>query len=686
MSRNSAWRCKATRGSHSLAARLTINAAGVQTPWAGARGIQLAAGLTAPADAPTNCDPSWSWWTNLQPFRLVWTAKVAQLSSDTLNADSISCAGSWQAPELALTKLSARLGGGRLEAGAGLNVARREFEFTNSSGCDLHAVAALLTPKTRERLADFSWTQPPVLRAGGSLVLPAWTNRSPDWRAEVQPTVRLRGDLAFTNGRAFGAAIDSARACFAYSNLVWRLTDVALAQSQTRLDISGTEDDATREYRWRVRGAFDPAALRPFLTASNAVRGLNHLAFTQPVQLDADVRGRLYDYDSIGAMGRLALTNFAVRGESIDSVAGDFAYTNRGLDFFNPCLWRGGQTMTAGRITLDFQRRLISFEDGYSTADPEAVARAIGPKTGAILAPYHFLAPPTVRVEGRAPLRDVNGMEDVGDADLRFDVVGGVPFECLKLRAARITGTIHWLGQTLVLTNIAADLYGGSGGGFANFDFRVPHAGADYQFAVAVTNLNLRALASDLSPHTNHLEGALSGRLVVTRADTRDWRALDGFGQAQLRDGLIWDIPVFGLLSPVLNTVSPGLGNSRATDAEAAFVITNGVIYSNPLQINTGITRLQYSGTVDLRDNVNARVTAQLLHNVWIFGPVISTLFAPVTKLFEYKVTGTLENPRKEPVYVPKLLLLPLHPIRGLEELLPGEDFFSNPTNAPPAK
>jgi hypothetical protein len=354
------------------------------------------------------------------------------------------------------------------------------------------------------------------------------------------------------------------------------------------------------------------------------------------------------------------------------------------LEFSNLDLWRGAQTMTAGLIALDFNRKLISFKNGYSTADPAAISRAIGPKTAQIMAPYHFLQPPTVFVEGCVPLHDVNGVHDVDDADLRFDVVGGVPFQCLKLRAARITGTVHWLGETLILTNVAAELYGGAGNGFANFDFRVPHEGADYQFTAAVTNINLHALAADLSSPTNHLEGALSGRIVVTRADSRDWRTLDGFGQARLRDGLIWDIPLFGMLSPVLNAISPDLGNSRATDAAASFAITNGVIYSDSLGINTAMTRLQYAGTVDLRGKVNAHVTAQLLHNLPGVGPFISWITTPFTKLFEYKVSGTLENPRKDPVYVPKLFLLPLHPFRTLEDLIPGGSFFS-PTNAPPA-
>ena len=528
--------------------------------------------------------------------------------------------------------MSARLGGGGLEDRARLNVATRELGFTNASHFDLHAVAGLLTDKARERFAEISWTQPPSLRAGGSLILPAWTNRQPDWRAEVQPTIRLLGELAFTNGTAFGVKIDSARAQFAYSNLVWRLPAVTVAQSRTRLEISGSEDDATKDYRLHIGGVFDPECLRPFLTTSNAARGLEIVRLAAPAQLDADARGRLDDYGSIGATGRLAATNFTVRGESFDSVTGGFSYTNRALEFSNPHLWRGAQTLTADLVTLDFNRKLIFFKNGHSTADPAAITRAIGPKTAHIMEPYHFLQPPTVLVEGCVPLHDVNGGHDMDDADLSFDIVGGVPFQCLKLRAARVTGTIHWLGQTLILTNIAAELYGGTGNGCANFDFRVPHEGADYQFTAAVTNINLHALAADLASATNHLEGALSGRLVVTHADTRDWRTMDGFGQAHLRDGLIWDIPMFGILSPVLNAVSPGLGNSRATDARAKFVITNGVIYSDLLEINTGLTRLEYSGTVDLRGNVNARVTAQLLHNFWGVGWAISLFTAPVTR------------------------------------------------------
>ena len=461
------------------------------------------------------------------------------------------------------------------------------------------------------------------------------------------------------------------------NSLIVRLS---VAQAKTQLTINGGMDDTTNALRARIHGAIEPEIIRPFLTGSNAIRGLGHFTFTEPLHLDMDVHGRLDDFSGIGAGGRAALTNFTLRGLSADSCRGGIFYTNRVVELSNPRLSRKGgeQTMTAEKIVLDFRAMRASFTNGFSTADPAAVVQAIGPKTAKLLEPYQFLQPPAVAINGSVPLRDMNGPQDTDGADLRLDIVGGAPFQWRKVRLTSATGTVRWLGGSLILTNVAASLYGGSGNGFAYFDFRVPHPGADYNFAFAVRDVNLHLLATDFSLPTNRLEGALSGQLTVTGADTRDLGTWNGFGRANLRDGLIWDIPIFGYFSSVLNHMAQGLGNSRATDASAKFTITNGVFYSDALDVNSMLTRLQYNGTMDLRGNVNARVSAQLLHKIPVVGPLLST----VGKLFEYKVTGTVKNPKSEPVLPPiKFLLMPLHPLRSLDELFPADGSF---TNAPP--
>jgi hypothetical protein len=86
-----------------------------------------------------------------------------------------------------------------------------------------------------------------------------------------------------------------------------------------------------------------------------------------------------------------------------------------------------------------------------------------------------------------------------------------------------------------------------------------------------------------------------------------------------------------------------------------------------------------------LQQQVDAKVEAKLLRDVWVVGPLISNILLPLTTLFEYRVSGTLSEPKTEPLYLwPKIILAPFHPIRTFKNLMPEEK--SQPaTNAPPA-
>jgi len=435
--------------------------------------------------------------------------------------------------------------------------------------------------------------------------------------------------------------------------------NLIVMQGRTKLQLDGHENEAD-EIVWRVHGALEPEIIRPFLFKTNAIRGFNHLTFNEPVYVDANVSGRIDQLDTISASGTVAATNFAVRGEHADSCSAEFVYSNRIMEFFMPQMAQGNQQMTADKVILNFDRKLIWFINGFSTADPHSVARAIGPKTGHILEPYRFDPPPVVRVNGCAPLHDINHMHEADDADLTFDIINGRNFQCLKMRAQTITGTVHWMGATLVLTNVVAQLYNGSGNGNAFFDFSAQHDGADYQFTATVNNLNVKQLRDDLTDTKRQMGGRLSGKVIVTHGETHDWHAMNGYGHAQLRDGELWNEPIFGnVLSPVINTLLPGanLGNSRATDAEAHFQMTNGLIYSDSLKVQSALMQLRYDGTVALNGKLNAHVIAEPLGNVPGIGQFLNFFLHPFSKLFEYRITGNLKDPAFEPLHVPKELM-----------------------------
>ena len=343
---------------------------------------------------------------------------------------------------------------------------------------------------------------------------------------------------------------------------------------------------------------------------------------------------------------------------------------------------QGTQVLKADKITLELNEHFISFTNGFSTADPEFVANSIGPKTGRVVAPYEFLEPPTARVNGYVSLRSTEDNEVMEEEDLRVDVIKGAPFRWKKFATKQVVGTIHWFGGTLDLTDLKSEFYGGRGDGSLHFDFR-PRFGTDFSMAFSVTNANLHWLMVGLVSPKTELEGLIGGWLKVTSGNTTNWQLMNGYGNASLRDGLIWDAPIFGILSPALNKLSPGLGSSRATDAAATFMMTNGVIYSDTLEIHSTLMRLKYAGTVDLDENLNARATAQPLRDTRGVGSLISAALWPVSKLFEYKVTGTLRDPKMTPLYdVSKLLLAPLHPIKSLEAILPVGN--TNAVSVPP--
>jgi hypothetical protein len=629
------------------------------TRWARAARVQFT-GNFGPATKALPPEAALAGWTNLLPYQIEWSAGVGALKASGLDADEIRCAGAWRPPTLDLTQLHARLYRGALDATAQINARTRALAFDATSDFDVQQLASLLMEKTPDWLSQFSVAELPRLRGAGSLILPAWTNRSPDWHEEVRPTLQLAGEVALTNLAFQGLTANWLHTHFTCTNRLWRLPDFTLVRPDGLLRLAPTVDEATGDFYSRILSTLDVTAPRAWLDPEMQ-EVMDLCQFAAPPVIEGELWGRRNDYDRLGFRGRVSLTNFTFRELNTDAIVSELRYTNRVLECIEPRLWRGTQALAAAGITADFNASRIYFTNGFSTVDPRPLTHAIGPVVEAAMAPYHFIQPPTVHFEGYVPLSDPN------DVDIRFDGVAG-PFASLKFQVPRLTAQVHWFTNTLTLTNVQADFYGGTGQGWARFIFP-EEPGARFTFSVNTTNTNLRWLMADLSTQMLNLDGRFNLDLVVTDASTEDMHSWNGFGQAQLHDGLIWDIPIFGVLSKPLDLIVPGLGHSRVAKASANFAIVNSVIRSDDLEMRAPTMRLQYRGTADFEGKVKARVTAEPLRDTPVLGPIMNMALWPVTKMFEYKITGSLAEPKLEPVYIPKILLLPLIPLRTLEEL-----------------
>lgn len=639
------------------------------TRWARAARVQFTGDLT-PATNSVAPDAALAAWTNLLPYQIAWSGGAGALQASGLDAEEILCAGQWTAPNLVVSHLHAGLYRGTLDATAQLEVGSRELAFDAASDFDVQQFVTLLMEKTPDWLAKLSVAERPRLRSAGTLILPAWTNRSPDWRGEVRPTLRLAGEVALTNLAFAGIAADWLHTHITCTNRLWQLPDLTVARPEGVLRLAPTWNEVTGDYSSRIYSTIDVTAPRALLDEETQA-GVDLCQFTAPPVIEGELWGNGNDFDRIGFQGHVALTNFTFREFNTDAIVTGVRYTNLVLESIEPRLWRGTQTVTAAGIRTDFNTQRIYFTNGFSTVDPAPLTHAIGPVVEKAMAPYHFLEAPTVRFAGYVPLHDAN------DVDIRFDGLAG-PFASLRFKVPQIAAHVHWFSNTLTLTNVTADFYAGTGKGWARFVFP-EEPGAQFTFSVNTTNTDLRLLMADLSTQTNNLEGRFNLELVITDANTDDMRSWNGFGHAQLRDGLIWDIPIFGVLSKPLDTIVPGIGHSRVAKGSANFIIANSVIRSDDLEMRAPTMRLQYRGTSDFDGQVKARVTAEPLRDTPILGALMNVALWPVAKLFEYRITGTLAEPKLEPVFIPKILMLPLSPLRTLEEL-----FTPPATKSPP--
>lgn len=619
-----------------------------------------------PSQAATNANPSWAYWGKLAPFKLDWDLSLSNIQSTNIIVEQLRVAGKWAAPKLQISQVHGELYGGRLDVDAELDIATRRVRSNAQLSFDVHRVSALLNANGQKWLKQYGWEQPPAVQAQAEATLPEWTRSKPDWRKEVLPTLCLNGFIEAQTNSFRGAPASTASLHLSLSNGFWSIPDISVTRPEGPVMLAYQCVTATQDYLWEFNSCIDPKVITPLLRPPE-LKVLDMFEFTSPPKIAGKVYGRWQALERTGVDIRLVATNFTFRGEQIGGLAANLIYTNRFVKVTDIRLFRGSEKVESSRVEFDVGQSKLSLFDVVSDMDPGPVTRMIGPKTAEAFKPYRFARSPSIRMEGSMI---VPGPKD---ADMRFEVQGG-PFSYSKFNMPKVSGSILWQGDVLTITNFSGNFYNGWIQGFLTAELDRDN-GSDLSFSLAATNTDLHLLMRDVSSPTNKMEGVLSGVLKVDSAISQDWKSWQGSGNMTLNKGRIWDTPIFGVISSLLNSFSSGLGNTKADEAVGSFIITNSVIYTKDLEIRSPPTRLFYNGTVDFDGNVQARVEATLLDGLPVLGPLVSFIMSPITKRFAYKVTGTLSHPKTEPMLIPKVIFFPLRPIKTLKEIfVPASD------------
>jgi hypothetical protein len=653
-----------------------VRFAEVRSSWGAIREARLTNLVFQSSTAVSQAQPAWAGGAKLAPYELAGAACLDRATSTNVEIQRITAQWRWAAPLLTVSDLHADLYGGRFDASqVRLETAVRALEAQLELAFDVRRLAALLTPDAQRWLAQFDWQEPPQVNGHLRFTWPEPTSASSDWRAEVLPRIWLKGRLRGENGAFRGVRVSRVQSSFSLSNAVWQLPDLVVARPEGTAELAYTGNLLTRDFHWRLRTRLDPKAVRPLLEPA-AQRGLDFFDFTEPPLIEGEVAGRWFAPELTGLAAQVTATNFTFRGERCDRLRAWVSFTNSFLVSTQAEAWHAQEWVRVASLGLNTTNYWLWLTNAQSMMDPMRIGRAIGPQVAEAIKPYCFRKPPRAVVEGRVLTRG-----QMPPADLLFQIAGG-PFSYWRFNVPHIQGQVHWQTNKVSLRGVEVpDFYNGPRTrGRLTGDLGLlfhPEGDAELQFQAQVAEADLHRLLADLGSPTNRLEGTISGQLHITQANTADWQSWNGLGQVTMREGLLWDIPLFGVFSPLLNSIVPGLGSSRAKAAKATHTIQQSVIHTKDLEIQSPPVRLHYEGTVDFQGNVKARVTAEILRGAPLVGPLVSLALSPLSKVFEYRVTGTLANPKTEPVYIPKFIDSLLHPLRTLRGL------FTSPPGPP---
>jgi hypothetical protein len=653
-----------------------------RTPWATSEWTQVSARLDLPPLAEMRlAEANLLWPERLRNIPLTASTTFSNAIAPAIELDRGGLNVHWRFPNLEVESGTATAGNAA-DVRVTVQTETRETRFEANTSLDPQKLAPFLGTNARPWLAVCTFDSRPRLQVAGHAVLPDWTRPQTNWHGELLPSVSMAGQFDSDTGSCRGVAFTSIHAPFTLTNLSWTATGLKITRPEGGLEVTGGADQQTGDFHGAIRSDFDPLALRAAFPQEVAQRVFGFFEFTTPPHVTTELAGNWQDWTSLRAAGNAALTNVVFRGQAVKACVTRLSYTNQFLSILEPIVLREGEQGLAAGLGIDFVQHRLFLTNAVGRMDPRAVTRSIGPIPDKAIEPFVFDLPPTARVEGMVALA-----AGKHDDDMRFEVEGG-PFHWQRFHLEHVKATVLWRGHTLTITNLLGRWRGADVAASVFFQFTPKGQGDIFSFQVRVKDADLRTVLKDLEPgNTNKVEGKVSGELFITRADTHDWKSWQGHGHAQLTNGLLWEIPLFGVFSPVLNAFFPGLGNSRARQAGTTFQITNSVIYSKDLEIRATAMRMKYQGTVDFDQRVEGRMEAELLRDMPALGFLISKVFWPVTKLFEYKITGTLANPKTEQLYViSKVFILPFAPIKTLKDIF-NQAFVpeEKPAGTPPS-
>lgn len=468
-------------------------------------------------------------------------------------------------------------------------------------------------------------------------------------------------DLIDADIEGINVATGSARFAFNERALTLRSLNAVVGKDRWRgpLNLTGEYDWKTRQYKGAATTAFNPYALLPLLYDMKLPQApvIEWFQFQdQPPVGKGDFNGGVGTNLFFHLTGQAQGDNCRYGGVSNLfmklSFVLDLSATNESLTM-DPILVVREEGTVQGRARQNFLRQSVSF-DGVSTADPHAVAGMIAPCVANIVGLFRFEGPSRVAACGIAGYN--GGAKNDIDIDIDAQRSGWK-----RVLMDRCSMNIRVVEDSFYINDVLADICKGSLSGTGAVSPVLNSTNMRYQIQGDIHDVDINLLVRDMvAPIPDHRRGFLSGQLELEGfLGEADGRSAVGRGWIEIGNGQIFQIPLFGGLSEFLGRIVPGLGSlMRETEARATFVVKDGKFHSDDIVVAGDVVSLTGKGDYYWNGNLDYTAQVKLLKTDTLLGELLQFAMAPVTKMLEFRLTGTVSNPHWYPAFLPKEMFL----------------------------
>ena len=552
-----------------------------------------------------------------------------------------------------------KLHGGSVTVTGRYDVVAGQFDLQATSTTDPTAVAPLLPASAAAELRQLKLERNPIIVA--HLVLSPETGSLPQVRGTVET-----GGLEF-----HGVKFNSIKFAVASKERELFFSDAVVVTPEGRLTGHGQFHVESTDFAYEFDSTLDPTKLLPLMTPMMR-RWVEPCWFGVSPHVTAKVAGDFVDPDMFAYDAVVEAGQCGYRGVPLERASASLRLRRNKLNVRDLLLGRPDGELR-GELTADFNAQRVSF-DGQTTAAPGPMAALLGEKAAKMMEPYRFGSNTAGRASGVIDFADPKQTAwtaqlsndgfafwkfttDHGDGTLVFTnevLQMGLAASGLawwKFKADQATANLTATAGVAQLEDFYADLYGGKVHGRATFT--AAGTNMEYRVDLSAEHCDVHNMLESSRGKPSEASGLLNGYLELYGRGS-DLAAMQGRGSVEIADGVLAEVPLFGVFSQILNSLAAGLGSTKITSARCLYTVTDRTVKTDDLIVDAGAFTLRSHGKVDFNGKLDFRVKLQFLRLVPGFNLLWDII---IGNIFEYKIGGTLAEPSYRPVNLPSEIM-----------------------------